>query len=134
MSISTRPRNYAGERTDMRILTEGWLAEHPYWQENAFPTGWAAAGVSGQPFRDLKKYVRSQLFHDNGELQYPMETTVFKNRLKQAIIKARIPFGIVRETTSRVSGLKRAKGDLSSKSWQELQKDPNEMNKIKAAQ
>jgi hypothetical protein len=121
------------KRLDMRILTERWLSEHPYWYKNSFPTGWAAADVAGQTLRDLKAYVRSQLFHENGELQYPEETTVFKNRLAAGIICARIPFGIVRPVTRWKAGSKRAKGDPSSCSWQELQNDPIELKHRKAA-
>jgi hypothetical protein len=133
LTVFTRPRNYAGERSEMRTLTEQWLEEHPYWRTEPFPQGRAAAGVSGQPFRDLKAYVRSQLFHENGKLQYPKETAVFKKRLVQAIINARIPFGIVRPASRRVEGPKREKGDQSSKSWQEIQKDPKVRQTHKAA-
>jgi hypothetical protein len=50
------------------------------------------------------------------------------------IIKARIPFGIVRPATRRVPEPKREKGDQSSKSWQEIQKYPQTMITNKEAE
>jgi hypothetical protein len=117
----------------MRKLTERWLVEHPHWQTNAFASGKKAAGVSGQPFRDMKEYVHSQLFKENGELKYPIETAVFLTRLRDTTMTAQLPFRIVRPAKRRLSGSKRAKGELSSKSWQEIQKNSNHMNHIKVA-
>jgi hypothetical protein len=107
----------------MRKAVERWLAAHPYWLTHGFPSGRAAGTVLGQPYRDMKEYVRSRLLDENGELEYPNETAAFKRRLRFATINARIPFGINRPITGSVTGHKRARGDPSCRSWEGMKED-----------
>lgn len=123
VSLSIQPRNYEEERTPMRKAVERWLAAHPYWLTHAFPSGPAARTVLGQPYRDMKECVRSQLLDENGELKYPNETAAYKRRPRFATINARIPFGIIRPSTCSVTGHKRARGDPSCCSWEGTKDD-----------
>lgn len=97
------------------------MAEHPYYLTHEFPSGYGARGQKGQPYRDLKAYVQAKLTDEDGVLEYPNQNA--------ATINARLPFGIVRPSTSCVSGHKRKIGDPSSRAW-ETQKENLRNNPI----